>query len=89
MKVIKRSRRTEDFDIDKINITLIRASEEANAPFNSSDIDLLLKLIKKRILADFNGLIRTKEIKSIVLEELTKLGFDNVANLYENYIKQQ
>ncbi|GAA0725417.1 hypothetical protein GCM10008905_20720 [Clostridium malenominatum] len=88
MKVIKRDRRTEDFDIDKIKITLIRAAEEGNVPFNNSDIDTLLKLIKKKIVSDFNGMIYTREVKNIILEELRKLGFDSVANLYENYIKQ-
>ncbi|MBU5483345.1 hypothetical protein KQI86_03330 [Clostridium sp. MSJ-11] len=87
MKVIKRDRRTQDFDVDKIKITLIRASEEAKAPFNESDIELILKVIKKTILNDFNGVVRSREIRCIVLEELRKLGFDNVAELYNNYIK--
>lgn len=88
MKVIKRSRRTEDFDIDKVRITLIRAAEEGNILLNNSDIELLIKLIKKKIFADFNGMIYTREVKAIILEELRKLGFNNLANLYENYIKQ-
>ncbi|WP_315119631.1 ATP cone domain-containing protein [uncultured Clostridium sp.] len=87
MKVIKRDRRTQDFDIDKIKITLIRAAEEAKTPFNESDIDMISKVIKKTIMNDFNGVIRSKEIRCIVLEELRKLGFDNVADLYDNYIK--
>lgn len=53
MLIIKRSGKTEEFSIDKIRAALAACSDEADQPFNESDL--------KRLTADLEQIISGKE----------------------------
>ena len=82
MKVIKRDGRLQDFDLDKIKISISGASDDAEQPFNESDIDNLVKGIEEGIQNLQKDTIDVDNIQNLVLNELEKLGFNVVAKYY-------
>ncbi len=84
MKVIKRDGRLQNFDLDKIKLSIARISEEDERPMNSSDIDNISKTINNYILNKYPETINSYEIKDIIVNEMRNYGFDHLANYYEN-----
>ena len=82
MKVIKRDGRLQDFDLSKIGTSISRASDDADQPFNESDIYNLTKGIEKSIESLGNESIAAVDIHKFVLDELEKDGFHIVAKFY-------
>lgn len=87
MKVLKRNGSYQDFDLDKIRLSVERASDEANEPFNTSDLELLGKDIEHAILNCCSDVIHADDIKNIVAMTLMKLGFKKVALYYNEHKK--
>lgn len=83
MKVIKRNGRIQEFDIGKIQITLENVSDEISEPLTESDIKKLLASIEKAIYSRNQDEIRSSEIFEIVIDELEKAGFHDVAVAYK------
>lgn len=87
MKVLKRDGRFQDYDLDKIKLSIERASDEARQPFTLSDIEILSKDIHRKILNMGKDVIRSVEIHNIVYNQLKNAGFDEVAKCYRDYAK--
>jgi transcriptional regulator NrdR family protein len=85
MKVIKRNGLVQEFDIEKIKLTLERVSDEVNEPFTKSDIDNLTRAIQKAVLARGKEYIHSFEIHTIVVDELKSAGFIHIAQAYDDY----
>lgn len=88
MKVIKRDGRIQEFDIEKIKLTLERVSDELNEPFTKSDIDNVAREIHKAILGMGKEYIHSFEIHRIVVEQLKNAGFTHIAQAYDDYQKK-
>lgn len=88
MKVIKRDGRIQDFNIDKILITLVKVSDEIAEPFTESDINNLSEDIVKSIKAKAIDTIGVNSIQDVVIEQLEKLGFNKAAKHYSEYRKE-
>lgn len=82
MKVIKRDGRLQTFDLNKIKTSISRASDDAEQPFNESDIDNIAKGIEEGIEGLKVDTIDADTIQSLVLSELEKTGFNVVSKYY-------
>ena len=82
MKVIKRDGRLQTFDLNKIKTSISRASDDADQPFNESDIDNIAKGIEEGIVGLQVDTIDAETIHSLVLSELEKTGFNVVSKYY-------
>jgi len=87
MKVIKKDGRIQEFDIEKIKLSLERVSDEVNEPFTKSDINNLARAIQETILTMNKEYIGSSEIRSIVVEQLKRAGFTHIAQAYDDYLK--
>ena len=85
MKVIKRNGRVEEFDINKIKLTIQKASEETYQPFTGSDINNLSQAINSEVHKAGREQIKVSEILDILVSTLVELGFNDVAKFYKNY----
>jgi transcriptional repressor NrdR len=83
MKVVKRDGRIQDFDLDKIIVSIERASDDIGEPMNESDANCAAQSIEKNIKAQGKEAITFQEIRNIVTSELKKLGFSDIAAAYE------
>lgn len=88
MKVIKRDGRIQEFDINKILLTLEKVSDEIEEPFTESDINNLLEDIENSIKAVSSDRIMVNKIQDVVVEQLEKLGFNKAARHYREYRKE-
>ena len=82
MKVIKRDGRLQDFDLNKIKTSISRASDDADQPFNISDIDNLAKGIEVAIEKLQKNTVGVEIIQNLVLMELENAGFNVVSKYY-------
>lgn len=87
MEVIKRDGRVQQFDMNKIMITIERASDEANTPMNDSDINIVTGAIKYMVKTENADRISVENIQNIVINSLNSNGFNSVAKYYSNYKK--
>lgn len=83
MKVKKRDGRMQDFDINKIIITIEGASDDAKEPMNESDAELVGRAIERKVNSYNGTAIPVQEVMDIVIEELGNLGFKKIAEAYE------
>lgn len=88
MKVIKRDGRVQEFDINKILLTLEKVSDEIAEPFTESDINNLLEDIESSIKAVSRDKVMVNKIQDVVVEQLEKLGFNKAAMHYREYRKE-
>ena len=88
MKVKKRNGSLQDFNMDKIKLTLERVSDELNRPLTGSDLRVLTEAIEKNILETKKEIIESAEIYKIVIEKLRRLGFTRIAKAYEDFKKK-
>lgn len=82
MKVIKRDGRLQTFDLNKIKTSISRASDDAEQPFNESDIDNIAKGIEEALENLQKDTVDVVAIHDLVLSELEKVGFNVVARYY-------
>lgn len=87
MKVIKRDGRIQEFNINKIILTLEKVSEEIGEPFTESDINNLSGDIVNFIKKIDGNTISVANIQDMVVEELVMLGFNKAAKHYKEYRK--
>ncbi|MCY6353640.1 ATP cone domain-containing protein [Clostridium sp. ZS2-4] len=83
MKVIKRNGRLQEFDVNKIKVSIMRASDDLKQPLNSSDIDNITQSIQGTIKTYNEDSVKAQEIHRIVVEELRKYGFQHIAEAYD------
>lgn len=82
MKVIKRDGRLQTFNLNKIKTSISRASDDAEQPFNESDIDNIAKGIEEALENLQKDTVDVVAIHDLVLSELEKVGFNVVARYY-------
>lgn len=82
MEVIKKDGRIQKFDLEKIKTSIMRASDDINQPMNSSDINTIADKIKDDLISLRKGKIRSSQIHDIVIDELYKNGFGEIAKSY-------
>lgn len=87
MKVIKKDGRIQEFDIDKIKITLGYVSDEVKQPLTFSDIDMVARKVERAVLESNDNTIHSSDIQKIVLKELKEAGFNYIAKRYDEYKK--
>ncbi|NLM27912.1 MAG: ATPase [Clostridiaceae bacterium] len=85
MKVIKRDGRLQDFDINKVLLTVEYASDSAGAPMASSDIKKVGQVVEEKINSYNTDPIHSSVIQQLVIESLKELGFSTVAKHYSEY----
>lgn len=85
MKVIKRDGLVADFDVNKIVNAIKKANQNSNLEQKLSDssIDIIVKNITS-ILAKKKE-VDVEEIQDLVIKEIKKLGFHDLAKEYSNY----
>lgn len=83
MKVLKRDGRIQEFDINKIKVSISKASDDAEEPMNSSDILNISEDIEKLINKEYNNEIKYSDIRNIVMDHLNENGFKNVSEAYK------
>lgn len=82
MKVIKKDGRVQDFDIQKLRISIESTSDEAKAPMTSSDIDNVMEDVEGMLKKSGLKRIHTSDIQNMVINSLKQLGFAVVARYY-------
>ncbi|MGH4121174.1 ATP cone domain-containing protein [Clostridium sp.] len=82
MKVIKQDGRLQSFDVQRIKTSIYRASDDANEPLNTSDIENLARSIEREIKDLDKDTIQSYLIQSIVLSVIEKSGFHKVGKYY-------
>ncbi len=85
MKVIKKDGRIQDFDINKVLLTVEYASDAASAPMTGSDIGNIGDFIQEKIDSYGSDRINSSEIQKFVLDALEELGFSIVAKYYSEH----
>jgi transcriptional regulator NrdR family protein len=88
MRVIKKNKSIQDFDIGKIKLTLERVSDEVHKPLTQSDIQKLANSIEKAIIQHGEEYIHSSTIHEIVVIELKNAGFLSIAKAYNEYQKK-
>ena len=86
--VLKRSGQIQQFDDRKLYNSIAGASDEIHEPLTSSDINLIVKDIIKRLSDSKSKLITSSSIREAVLVSLKSLGFSDVYRYYINYVKE-
>lgn len=81
MVVTKRDGKKQEFDENKIKISIMRASDDAKEPFNTSDIENVAESIVKAI--GHREEILVLEIHEIVLKVLLEYGFNKTAKWFD------
>ncbi|MDD3744593.1 MAG: ATP cone domain-containing protein, partial [Lentimicrobiaceae bacterium] len=74
MTVIKKDGRIQDFDIEKMRLSIAYASDDAKAPMTDSDINLVVK----EVMASVESLetqLNTATIRKLIIDSLIKYGF--------------
>jgi len=87
MLVVKKSGNLQDFQLEKIKTSMMRASDDINQPLNEADSHILAERINNKINANYKEKIKWSEIRTIVGETLISCGFSNVAKSYEEGAK--
>ena len=85
MKVKKKDGRIQDFNVDKIKLTLEKVSDEAEKPLTGSDVKTIIKLIDNTIKENYKDLVSADEIHKIVVDQLKKSGFYDIARAYDDF----
>lgn len=82
MKVRKRDGRLQDFRIEKIMLSIERASDDAKKSINESDSKNISRMIKSEIKKLAVNEIESCRLKELIIRCLNELGFNSVAEVY-------
>ncbi|SHH64471.1 ATP cone domain-containing protein [Clostridium grantii] len=81
MKVTKRDGRIQDFDKNKIKVSIMRASDDAKIPLNTSDIENITDSILKEMPE--KDVVEVIEIHKVAIKVLKDFGFNKIALLFD------
>ena len=85
MTVIKSSGNLQDFNINKLRLSIEKASDNCKAPMTSSDLDLIVRDVSESISSNFiEQKISTNIIRKFIIASLEKHGFNLVAKHYRD-----
>ena len=82
MKVKKRNGNFENFNVEKIQTSLINSSLEKD-PLNESDIRILMKTILKKFTNYPQDVVPVEEIFDVIYSTLKESGFPQTAEEYK------
>lgn len=82
MKVRKKNDQLQDFDIEKIRLSLKRLSDDQGQPFTGSDLRYLTDAIERNIKKLAKDVVTSQEILEIVLDKLEEFGFKKLRDAY-------
>jgi len=85
MKVIKKDGRLQDFDINKVMLTVEYASDSAGAPMAISDIKNIGEDVQEKVNSYGSDHIPSSVIQQFVVDSLKELGFSIVAKHYSEH----
>jgi len=85
--VLKKSGEIQQFDIEKLKYSIVNASDEIEQPLNSSDANYIVNKIIEKFKNDGINIIKTINIRSMVIKELVNIGYSEVAHCYEKYYR--
>lgn len=83
--VIKKNGQIQKFNLDKVRLSIERASDEAKTPLTASDINYVSKVIVKKLESIYLSPLQSNTIHKIVVKSLKDTGFKKVADYYKNY----
>lgn len=89
MQVIKRDGRLQEFDMKKIETSILRASDDIEEPMTESDAHMIARDIEKVVRDKYDGKIEATLIHMLVLGELIEDGFGHVAKEYDQAFEEK
>lgn len=88
MNVIKRDGRIQELSINKIKLSIQKASDDINAPLTQSDIRNLIEDVDRKFKDIKVKIIPAAQIRDIVYDVLLDNGFNELAEYYKSYKKE-
>lgn len=84
MLVIKRKGNMEEFDLGKIETSIVNSAQDVGAELTQGDVKVLLDQMEKRLgeLTQNNRATSTYEIRGLVYHVLRGCGFSKVLQSY-------
>jgi transcriptional regulator NrdR family protein len=83
MKVLKRSGNLEDFNIEKVKISVGRVSDEMEEPLTDSDLNFIAAQVEKGIFEKHQGQVSYRDVHFLVVDVLKLVGFPKIAAQYD------
>ena len=82
--VLKKLGSVESFDKEKIFHSIAQTSDSAGAKMNSSDVNIIVEDVLKKMKSIKRNVYPTKEIRGYVEEALEEEGYKKVLEEYKN-----
>ena len=82
--VLKKLGSVESFDKEKIFHSIAQTSDSAGAKMNSSDVNIIVEDVLKKMKSIKRNVYPTKEIRGYVEEALKEKGYKKVLEAYKN-----
>lgn len=82
--VLKKLGSVESFDKEKIFHSIAQTSDSAGAKMNSSDVNIIVEDVLKKMKSIKRNVYPTKEIRGYVEEALEEEGYKKVLETYKN-----
>ena len=82
--VLKKLGSVESFDKEKIFHSIAQTSDSAGAKMNSSDVNIIVEDVLKKMKSIKRNVYPTKEIRGYVEEALEEEGYKKVLEAYKN-----
>ena len=82
--VLKKLGSVESFDKEKIFHSIAQTSDSAGAKMNSSDVNIIVEDVLKKMKSIKRNVYPTKEIRRYVEEALEEEGYKKVLETYKN-----
>lgn len=82
--VLKKLGNVESFDKEKIFHSIAQTSDSAGAKMNSSDVNIIVEDVLKKMKSIKRNVYPTKEIRRYVEEALEEEGYKKVLETYKN-----
>ncbi|WP_294684845.1 ATP cone domain-containing protein [uncultured Finegoldia sp.] len=82
--VLKKLGSVESFDKEKIFHSIAQTSDSAGAKMNSSDVNIIVEDVLKKMKSIKRNVYPTKEIRGYVEEALREEGYKKVLETYKN-----
>ena len=82
--VLKKLGNVESFDKEKIFHSIAQTSDSAGAKMNSSDVNIIVEDVLKKMKSIKRNVYPTKEIRGYVEEALKEEGYKKVLEAYKN-----
>lgn len=89
MNVVKKDGRIQDLSLNKIKLSLQKASDDINAPLTQSDIENLIEDINRKFKTIKVKIIPAAQIQDVVYNVLLDSGFNELAEYYKVYKKEK